>query len=739
VNLTPIDATPWQKGPDRRTTNPRLRALINIGLELASERDSHRLLQRLSVNTRDLFDAAYVTIGIIDPCNRMLQPVIACGAEATRWIKTGDAVPGILGTVIAERRTLRGANRGGDPARLDLPVQHPEVRAFLATPIASPTRAYGWMCVVRNAGPPFTRADEHLIRALTGQVGRIFELEHEILERTRAEEALRRERDRAQRYLTDRNQALGSLRTAEERMRFALQNANVGIWDMDFATGVLRWSEILEAQYGLPPGTFGGTFESFMDCVHPDDRDAVRETIGRARTSGVDFSVHHRSIRPDGTVRWLNGAGRVHLGEHGEPLRAVGISQDVTARRALEAQYQQAQKMGAIGRLAGGVAHDFNNLLTVILGHCELSLADLAPDGPRHRNLVEIQRAGARAAGLTEQLLAFSRQQIIESTVLDLNVVVADMQAMLDRLIGEDVQIVLGLSPYPALVHANRGQLEQIILNLALNARDAMLSGGMLTIDIAIAELGQHDVQTHHLGRPGPSAMLTVTDTGTGMTPQVQARLFEPFFTTKGPGKGTGLGLTTVHDIAMRSGGHVTVSTEVGRGTSVTVHFPQVVGAEIVAQATPPVARSGPGMQTVLVVEDEDGLRDVAKRLLMQQGHPVLVAANADEAVELFEGNASIEVLLTDVVMPGLSGPELARQLVERRPGLKVIYMSGYLEDTIVRHGVLRPGIAFLRKPFSAETLGRKIREMFDQGVSLDPDAGAPGSSPSQSVFLGDS
>jgi two-component system cell cycle sensor histidine kinase/response regulator CckA len=591
----------------------------------------------------------------------MLQPVIACGAAATHWIKTGDAVPGILGTVIAERRTLRGANRGGDPARLDLPVQHPEVRAFLATPVASPTRAYGWICVVRNAGPPFTRADEHVIRALTGQVGRIFELEQEILERTRAEDPLRRERDRAQRYLdtaevillaldldgritllnrkgyallgwgdgqligrawietclpartrnawqrrfrqlvdgdlsvgedpvltrsgqerqiawshtvlsdhaghvtgtfssgtdvTDRNRAEGSLRTAEERMRFALQNADVGIWDMDFATGVLRWSEILEAQYGLPPGTFGGTFDAFIECVHPDDRDAVRETIERARTSGLDFLVHHCSLRPDGTVRWLSGAGRVHLGEHGERLRAVGISEDVTARRALEAQYQQAQKMEAIGRLAGGVAHDFNNLLTVILGHCELSLADLDPAGPRHRNLVEIQKAGARAAGLTEQILAFSRQQIIESTVLDLNVVVADMQAMLGRLIGEDVPIVLDLPPGPALVQADRGQLEQIILNLALNARDAMPSGGRLTIETATVELDEHDLQTHHVGKPGPYAMLTVTDTGTGMTPQVLARLFEPFFTTKGPGKGTGLGLTTVHEIATGWGAH---------------------------------------------------------------------------------------------------------------------------------------------------------------------------------------
>ena len=513
----------------------------------------------------------------------------------------------------------------------------------------------------------------------------------------------------------ERHRSAEALRTAEERMRFALEAAGVGIWDMDYTTGVLRWSETLEAHYGLQPGTFGGTFEAFVERIHPDDKDSVLETVGKAMKSGADFSTLNRSTWPDGTVRWLSGAGRVHLGEHGEPVRGVGISLDVTERHTLEAQYQQAQKMEAIGRLAGGVAHDFNNLLTVILGFCELLLADLDPDDPRQADIAEIQKAGTSAAGLTRQLLAFSRKEIIEPTLLDLNVVVADMRAMLGRLIGEDVKVVLGLRPELAPVKADRGQVEQIVMNLAVNARDAMPKGGTLTIETANVELDEHYAKTHLAVKPGPYVALTVTDTGTGMTPQVQARLFEPFFTTKEVGKGTGLGLATVHGIVTRSGGSVNVYSEVGRGTSFTVYFPRADAAEMVVDAPPPVARPRAGTETVLVVEDAEGLRELARRLLERQGYTVLVAANADEALRLFEQNASIDVLLTDVVMPGASGPELTRQLVERRPALKVIYMSGYTEEAIVQHGVLKPGIAFLHKPFTSETLGRKIREVLDR------------------------
>jgi two-component system, cell cycle sensor histidine kinase and response regulator CckA len=516
------------------------------------------------------------------------------------------------------------------------------------------------------------------------------------------------------RDVSERNQANEALRTAEERMRFALHNADAGIWDMDYTTGVLRWSEILELQYGLQPGTFGGTFEAFLDFVHADDRASLIETIGAATKSGADFTTLHRATRPDGTVRWLSGSGRVLLGEDGEPRRAVGISLDVTERRMLEEQYQQAQRMEAIGRLAGGVAHDFNNVLTAILGYCELLLTDFDPVDPRRADIEEIQKAGLRAAGLTRQLLTFSRKQIIEPTQLDLNAIVADIRPMIARLIGEDVEIVLRLGPELAAVKADRGQLEQILMNLAVNARDAMPKGGILTIETANVQLDEYCTSMHFPVRPGAFVVVTVSDTGTGMTPDVAARAFEPFFTTKEVGKGTGLGLATVHGIVTGSGGTVSLHSEVGRGTSVKVYFPRVEAAERVAEAAP-VARPRAGAETVLVVEDADGLRELTKRLLERQGYTVLTAANAIEAVQQFERNASIDAILTDVVMPGASGPELTDALVKRRPALKVIYMSGYTEDAIVHHGVLKPGIAFLHKPFTSAALGRKIRETLER------------------------
>jgi PAS domain S-box-containing protein len=824
---------------DLRIANARLRALINVGLEIASDRDAGRLLQRVCVAARELFGATYVTLGILDRDGWTVRSLITCGADGTSgiaaagWLETGDAVCGILGTVVTERRSVRGDNPGGDPANLQLPLLHPEVRAFVAAPIASPTHVYGWICLVGNEGRTFTEDDEHLVVALSAQVGRIHEnlyltaaarkrsdeLEREVREREEAESALRQERDRAQRYLdaaevillaldtagritlvnryarallgwpahellgrdwferclpaserdagrtvfhrvvdgdlsliegtvltrsgeerriewrntqlrddaglvigtfssgtdiTEQHQAVEALRTAEERMRFALEAAGAGIWDMDFTTGVLRWSDILESHYGLEPGTFGGTFEAFVECVHPDDREALRETLAEASRSGTDFSVQHRALRPDGTVRWLNGAGRVRLGEHGEPVRAVGVIRDITARHTLEAQYQQAQKMEAVGQLAGGMAHDFNNLLTVILGYCDLSLADLDPADPHQADILQIREAGERAAVLTRQLLAYSRTQVTEPAVLDLNAVVADTREMLGRLIGEDVKVVLSLSPGLAPVKADRVQLEQIVMNLAVNARDAMPGGGTLAIETANVDLDEQYATTHLCVVPGAYVALTVTDSGTGMTPQVQARLCEPFFTTKAPGKGTGLGLATVHDVVMQSGGSINFYSETGKGTSVKVYFPRADTGETVVEGPPLVAPSPAGIETVLVVDDEAGLLKLATRLLQRQGYTVLIAGSAEEALRVVERNPSVAVVLTDVVMPGVSGPELTRQVVERRPALKVIYMSGYPEGAIARHGILDPGIAFLPKPFTADTLGRKIREVLD-------------------------
>ena len=812
-----------EKAEDLRSANARLRALINIGLELASTQDSNQLLQSVCSDARDLFGATYVTLGLTDPTEATVRSLHTCGANAD-WISPGAAVPGILGAVVAERRTFRGENPSGDPGGFHLPDGHPEVRTLLATAITSASHVYGWICLVGNEGRSFSEDDEDLIVALAGQVGQVYGLEYEIDERRRVEAALRKERDHSQlcldtaevilvaldlagritlvnRYactvlgwteaelmgrdwsetcmpartrtefrarfqsliggdlatvehpvltrageellfewrntllrsdtgevtgtfssgadITARTRTTDDLRTAEARTRFALESANVGIWDLDYGTGVQVWSETLEAQYGLAPGTFPGTFEAFTELIHPDDRAGVLETIGKATKSGLDFTVQHRTLWRDGTIRWLRGTGRIMLGERGEPVRALGVSLDITETRQLEEQYQQIQKMEAIGRLAGGVAHDFNNLLTGILGYCELLLADLDPEAPHRADVVEIQRAGLSAAGLTQQLLAFSRKQIIEPALLDLNTIITGLRPMLGRLIGEDVKILLGLRPTLVPVLADRGQVQQILLNLAVNASDAMPGGGTLTIETDEVDLDEDYPATHLGATPGQYVVLTVTDTGTGMPAAVQARLFEPFFTTKPVGKGTGLGLATVHGIVKQNGGSVNVYSELGRGTSFKVYLPRVDAGEAALEEAPAGLSLHRGTETVLLVEDADGLRELTCRLLERQGYAVLVAGDAEEAVRLFDENPAIDVLLTDVVMPGTSGPELTRRLRELRPGLHVVYMSGYTEETIVQHGVLKSGIAFLQKPFTSDSLARKIRSVLDQDTAV--------------------
>ncbi|GAB4415706.1 MAG: response regulator [Anaerolineae bacterium] len=385
-------------------------------------------------------------------------------------------------------------------------------------------------------------------------------------------------------------------------------------------------------------------------------------------------------------------------------------------RQRLEAQYYQAQKMEALGRLTGGVAHDFNNLLTVILGNAGFIYNDLGQHHPLRQDVEQIQKAAERAAALTRQLLAFSRQQVLQPKVLNLNDIVTNIEKMLHRLISEDIDLITSLDPHLGQVKADFGQLEQVIVNLVVNARDAMPNGGKLTIETANVVLDEVYARQHIEVEAGPYVLLAVSDTGQGMDAETQARIFEPFFTTKAQGEGTGLGLATVHGIISQSGGHIWVYSEVGHGSTFKVYLPRIASTAEGVEPRPVAPPSERGWQTILLVEDEGMLRDLAQRALLKQGYNLLTAQNGVQARQIAAAHPGlIHLLLTDVVMPGgLSGPQLAKELVSLRPELKVLYMSGYTENAIVHHGVLDPGIAFLPKPFVPADLVRKVHEVLN-------------------------
>jgi PAS domain S-box-containing protein len=418
-----------------------------------------------------------------------------------------------------------------------------------------------------------------------------------------------------------------------------------------------------------------------------------------------------RLARPDGSTRQAEYSATADL----LPERHLLIVRDVSERKRLEEQLRQAQKMEALGRLAGGVAHDFNNLLTAITSYSEMLLEGFADDDPARRHAEEIIRASDRAAALTRQLLAYSRQQVLAPQVMNLNTVVAGLERLLRRLIGEDVNLVTNLAPGLRRVKADPGQIEQVIMNLAVNARDAMPDGGKLTITTANVELDEAYAWAHVDVQPGAYVQLSVSDTGSGMTEQVRARVFEPFFTTKDVGKGTGLGLSTVYGIIKQSEGHIEVESEPGAGTTFHVFLPQVIEPARPTMHAMPLARALRGSETVLLVEDDDVVRALTRTVLERQGYTILEASHGVEAIQMcgrYQG--PLHMVLTDVVMPYMNGRQLYGQLARLRPGIKVLYMSGYTGGAIGHLGELEAEGAFLQKPFPAGMLARKVREVLD-------------------------
>ncbi len=524
------------------------------------------------------------------------------------------------------------------------------------------------------------------------------------------ERALREAEQRRARHASE--QALAEIR---RRMDFALDAAQVGIWEWDMRSQRVVWSGLTEQLHGFEPGAFPGTFDAALGCMHSADRPHVHEALTHVTPGGPRFGLEYRVPLPDGTLHWIAAVGQVEHDAEGAPIHARGVCYDVTERISLEDQLRQAQRLESIGGLAAGVAHDFNNLLNVILGYSEILMDRFAEDADVLSDLAEVRRAAQSATGLTRQLLAFSRKQILTPKVMDLNVAIGDMQKMLRRVIEENIRLDLHLAPGPQPVKVDVNQLEQVILNLVVNARDAMPDGGVVTIETDEVRLDEGYARAHHLQEslePGRYARLTLSDTGTGIPPEIQSRLFEPFFTTKEQGRGTGLGLATVYGIVKQSGGQIFLYSEVGLGTTFKIYLPIADGVARTVDAAPGAVRSLNG-ERILVVEDQPALQTLVSRMLAHSNCQVVVASSAEEAQQvLAESAAPIDVVLTDVVMAGNSGYLLAKWINETRPGLPVIYMTGYSEKAIAHHDIVDAGTTLLQKPFTREALVSTIQRV---------------------------
>lgn len=493
--------------------------------------------------------------------------------------------------------------------------------------------------------------------------------------------------------------------------------AHFGTWQWDPANNRTIWSAELHRIYGLEPGKFEGTFEGYLARVHEEDRPVVELKVREALKNRQGFRMRERIVRPDGEIRMLSTTGDVLLDEQGEIVGMFGSCHDITEqervadaareaevrRMAAEHRFFQAQKLEAVGRLAGGIAHDFNNVLVVIMGSVSMLLEKRGEDDPAWRDLRAIEDAAERARGLTRQLLAVARRQVLSIADLDLNDVVTDIEDMLRRSLGDDVRFSLALADEPLVVKADAGQLQQVLLNLVVNARDAMPHGGSLTV----TTYSGYDADGQ------PCACIDVADTGIGMDPETLDHVFEPFFTTKGAA-GTGLGLATVYGIVTQIGGRVTVKSEPGAGSTLTVSLPRLSATGVPAPAVPRETSRG-GTETILIVDDSEPVLALTSRIVDRAGYQVLTAPNADWALSVASRHpAPIHLLLTDVMMPGMSGPQLASRLKGMRPRLKVLYMTGYQRSSTTGEPVVPAGAHLIEKPFKPDALLRAVRETID-------------------------
>jgi two-component system cell cycle sensor histidine kinase/response regulator CckA len=522
--------------------------------------------------------------------------------------------------------------------------------------------------------------------------------------------------------ITERKRIETDLRNKELLLSESQRLGHIGSWLMNM-TGPSAWSDEFYRLLGLSPNEFPPTFEVLFSVIHPDDRHLMQSWVDASAAGEKPEEFDFRINLPDGTIRFIRGQGESVFDVNNKLVHMAGTAHDIThykiaeeEKAKLESQLQQAQKMESVGRLAGGVAHDFNNMLGVILGHAELALQGVDSEQPLHDNLMEIHKAAMRSADLTRQLLAFARKQTVAPRILDLNQTVANMLKMLQRLIGEDIN--LKWHPLESLwqVKIDPNQIDQILANLCVNARDAIKDGGNITIETGNGTLGEDYCAAHIGSAPGEYVTLTVSDDGSGMDKKTLAQIFEPFFTTKGIGEGTGLGLSMVYGIVKQNNGYINVYSEMGHGTMFTIYLPRHEGNA--GQAARTVVSGEPrmhGHETVLLVEDDPSLLKLTARMIEKHGYTVLVASTPGEALHLTdEYGDKIRLLMTDVVMPGMNGRDLAKNLLDLIPNLKLLFMSGYTADVIAHNGVLDEGVHFIQKPFSVQSLATKLREALD-------------------------
>jgi signal transduction histidine kinase/ActR/RegA family two-component response regulator len=535
---------------------------------------------------------------------------------------------------------------------------------------------------------------------------------------------------RATRYALERHRLFLDLRRSEQQLAEAQRIANLGSWEWNVHTGRIAWSAQMYRTFGLDPRQIEPSYESLLSYVHLEDRVLFQRAFDQLLTRGIPFHLEHRILTADTTdVRYVLSHGEVVApAPPDSPCQLAGTVLDMTelkqAERALhqtEEQLRQAQQLQAIGRLAGGVAHDFNNLLTAVIGYSEMLLDQTDRNDPRRAEIEQIRNAGERATSLTRQLLAFGRKQVLYPTVLDLNAVIEEMERMLRSLIGENIDLAVQIDPKLGKVKVDTAQIQQVVLNLTINARDAMPAGGRLTIETANTDIDESRARGQLAIPPGPYVTLIVSDSGCGMDFETQGRIFEPFFTTKEVGKGTGLGLSTVYGIVKQSGGSIEVYSAPNQGSTFKIHLPRVEENTLPKAASLPDQIEAKGTETILLVEDDPMVRTLTLSILRVQGYTVLEAAEGDEAVRIAQQHRGpIHLVLSDVVLPGIGCREVVEKVAGLHPDVKVLYFSGYAGDAIIRQGLVERNINFLEKPFTIAQLATKVR-----GVLESPKTGS--------------